>query len=109
MALFSPNMFLDLESVSSCGDSVMLISDNGELFKLDVGMYKQLTSFLREGNNVSDITDEEYEEAVSVLELLQEKGITEENEELLQEMKVIIEEYENGHTRPKENFFNVID
>lgn len=41
-----------------------------------------------------DITDEEYEEAVSVYESLSEEGITEENEELYLEMKIIIEEFE---------------
>lgn len=56
-----------------------------------------------------DITDEEYEEAVSIFDSLTEEGITEENKELFQEMKVIIEKYENGLPQQKENHFSVID
>ncbi len=108
MALLSPNLIFDLESVTSSGDSVMLKTESGELIKFDAKLYKQLINLFRETNNVSDITDEEYEEAVSVFELLSESGITEKNKVLFQEMKEIVEEYENSCPSLKK-YFNVMD
>ncbi len=76
-------IFFYTDTTSSTGGNTITIGSSGD----------RHPSVLVEADQC-DITNEEYEEAVSVLELLQEKGITKENEELLQEMKTIIEEFE---------------